>query len=53
MFKVLGIARDSHEALFSGEEGEGTYAGLVRTATRAEIVCDPVVHAAGMLDETR
>lgn len=53
VLEVFGVARDSHQALFSGEEGEGADAGLVRAAARAEVVSDPVVHAVGVLDEAR
>ena len=53
VLEVFGVARDSHQALFSGEEREGADAGLVRAAARAEVVSDPVVHAVGVLDEAR
>ena len=53
VLEVFGVARDGDEALFTGEEGKGADAGLVRAAARAEVVGDPVVHAVGVLDEAR
>ena len=43
VLQILRVARDSHEALLFGEEWNCAGAGLVRAATLAEIVADPVV----------
>lgn len=50
VLQIPGIARDRHETLFSSQEGDGTNAGLVRTAASAEVVGDPVMHAVTVLD---
>ena len=50
---IPGVACDSDEALFPGEEGDGSDASLVSAATGAEVVCNPIMHAIGVLDEPR
>ncbi|KAK6260667.1 hypothetical protein SCA6_015141 [Theobroma cacao] len=51
VLQIPGIARDCHETLLPGQEGDGTNAGLVRAAARAEVVGDPVMHAITVLDQ--
>lgn len=50
MLKILGVARDSHEALFFGEEGNCTDTGLVCAVTGLEVVGDPVMHSIDVVD---
>lgn len=50
---ILGVARDCHETLLSSQERNGADAGLVRAATRSEVVADPVMQSVTVLDQAR
>ena len=53
VFNVLGVASDRHESLLLGQERHCTDTCLIRTATRTEVLSDPVMHTVTLLDQTR
>ena len=53
VFNVLGIGRDRHETLLLCQERHCADTCLIRSATRTEVLSDPVVHTVTLLDQTR